>query len=54
MSTGYIRREVQWAVGNVYQLDPRTRSGLEMKDRESLLFMIEAIGLINLFREDQP
>lgn len=54
MPTGYIGREVQWAVGNVYQLDPRTRSGLETKNRESLLFMIETIGLINLFREGRP
>lgn len=54
MPAGYIGREVQWAVGNVYQFDPRTRSGLEVKDRESLLFMIETIGLINLFREGRP
>lgn len=47
MPTGYLGRAVQGPVGNVYQLDPRTRSGLEIKERESLLFMNETIGLIN-------
>lgn len=51
MPAGYIGREVQWTFANAYQLNPGARSGLEIKDRESPLFIVETIALINLLRE---